>query len=254
MKNSIMNIDKRHKDILDILEKKEHMTTLELAEALDVSLSTVRRDLHLLEEKNDIIRKFGYCMFNYENKPDDDHSGPVRIKQALAKEASKFIHDCDTIFINVSSTALKTIDFLHIDHLTVITNNLKINYSQHHANYNYVLTGGEMRYPKEALVGDVAINTLSVINADVCVVGCSGIDLENGVTTKTMSEATINEIMIKRATRCKILVADHRKVGVTSKVKMCDISAFDYFITDQFSSEEMLEEIRKMGVTVVQVN
>lgn len=76
MKNSIMNIDKRHKDILDILEKKEHMTTLELSEALDVSLSTVRRDLHLLEEKNDIIRKFGYCMFNYENKPDDDHSGP----------------------------------------------------------------------------------------------------------------------------------------------------------------------------------
>lgn len=60
--------------------------------------------------------------------------------------------------------------------------------------------------------------------------------------------------MIKRATRCKILVADHRKVGVTSKVKMCDISAFDYFITDQFSSEEMLEEIRKMGVTVAQVN
>lgn len=51
MKNSIMNIDKRHKDILDILEKKEHMTTLELAEVLDVSLSTVRRDLHLLEEK-----------------------------------------------------------------------------------------------------------------------------------------------------------------------------------------------------------
>ena len=110
-----------------------------------------------------------------------------------------------------------------------------------------------MRYPKEALVGDVAINTLSAINADVCIVGCSGIDLENGVTTKTMNEATINEIMIKRATRCKILVADHRKVGVTSKFKMSDISAFDYLITDQFGSEDILTEIQNMGVTVVQV-
>ena len=253
MKNSIMNIDKRHHDILDILEKKEHMTSLELAEALDVSLSTIRRDLHLLEEKNDIIRKFGYCMFNYENKLEDEHSGPVRIKQILAQEASKFIHDGDTIFINSSSTALKTVDFLHVDHLTVITNNLKINYSPQNASYNYILTGGEMRYPKEALVGDVAINTLSSINADVCIVGCSGIDLENGVTTKTMNEATINEIMIKRATRSKILVADHRKVGVTSKFKMSDISAFDYLITDQFGSEDILTEIQNMGVTVVQV-
>ncbi|MGO3602153.1 MAG: DeoR family transcriptional regulator, partial [Enterococcus malodoratus] len=57
MKNSIINIDKRHKDILDILEKNEHMTTLELANSLDVSLSTIRRDLHLLEEKNDIMSR-----------------------------------------------------------------------------------------------------------------------------------------------------------------------------------------------------
>lgn len=253
MKNSIMNIDKRHKDILDILEKKEHMTTLELAEALDVSLSTIRRDLHLLEEKNDIIRKFGYCMFNYDNKLDDSHSGPVRIKEALAQEASKHIHDFDTIFINSSSTALKTVDFLHADHLTIITNNLKINYSPQNAHYNYVLTGGEMRYPKEALVGDVAINTLSGINADVCVVGCSGIDLENGVTTKNFHEAAINELMIRRTTKTKILVADHRKVGVTSKFKMADISAFDYLITDQFSSEEILNDLRNLEITVIQV-
>ncbi|MGM0166523.1 hypothetical protein IGI39_001483 [Enterococcus sp. AZ135] len=253
MKNSIINIDKRHKDILDILEKEEHMTTLELAEALDVSLSTIRRDLHLLEEKNDIIRKFGYCIFNYENKLDSDHSGPVRIKQALAHEASKLIHDCDTIFINSSLTALKTLDYLHADHLTIITNNLKVNYSTQNPNYNYVLTGGEMRYPKEALVGDFALNTLSVINADACIVGCGGIDLENGVTTQFMNEATINEMMINRTTRCKVLVADHRKIGVTSKFKVADISAFDYLITDQFSSEECLNEIQNMGVTVVQV-
>ena len=110
-----------------------------------------------------------------------------------------------------------------------------------------------MRFPKEALVGDVVINFLSSINADTCVVGCSGIDIENGVTTKFMNEATINEMMVQRTTRCKILVADHRKVGQTSKFKMADISAFDYLITDQFSSEEVLTKIQHMGVTVVQV-
>ncbi|MGO3602818.1 MAG: DeoR family transcriptional regulator, partial [Enterococcus malodoratus] len=51
MKNSLINIDKRQKDILDLLQQEEQMTTLELAESLGVSISTVRRDLNLLEEK-----------------------------------------------------------------------------------------------------------------------------------------------------------------------------------------------------------
>lgn len=254
MKNSIMNIDKRHKEILDILEKQEHLTTVELAEALDVSLSTIRRDLHLLEEKNDIIRKFGYCIFNYDNKPETENSGPVRIKELIAKEASKLIHENDLLFINSSSTAVKIVDFIHLNHLTVITNNLKINYSPQNPSYDYILTGGEMRYLKDAMVGDVAINTLAGMNADVCVVGCGGIDLENGVTAKSIHEATINEMMIKRTKRCKIIVADHRKLEVTSKFKMANIADFDYLITDQFSSEEFLTEIQALGVTVIQVN
>lgn len=253
MKNSLAAIDKRHAEILDILEANHQMTTQELAEALDVSLSTIRRDLNLLEEKNDIIRRYGYCIFNYDNKRDFDQSGPVRIKQAIAREASRYVQDYDTIFINSSSTALKTIDYLNSEHLTIVTNNLKINYSPHNANYNYILTGGEMRFPKEALVGDIAMNTISSMNADVCIIGCSGVSLESGVTTKIINEAKINELMINRTIKRKVLVADHRKIGLTSQFKIADISVFDYLITDQFSSPETLKEIQKMGVKVIQI-
>lgn len=253
MKNSLAAIDKRHAEILDILEANHQMTTQELAEALDVSLSTIRRDLNLLEEKNDIIRRYGYCIFNYDNKRDFDQSGPMRIKQAIAREASRYVQDYDTIFINSSSTALKTIDYLNSEHLTIVTNNLKINYSPHNANYNYILTGGEMRFPKEALVGDIAMNTISSMNADVCIIGCSGVSLESGVTTKIINEAKINELMINRTIKRKVLVADHRKIGLTSQFKIADISVFDYLITDQFSSPETLKEIQKMGVKVIQI-
>ena len=41
--------------------KNKQMTTYKLADALNVSLSTIRRDLNVLETKNDIIRKYGYC-------------------------------------------------------------------------------------------------------------------------------------------------------------------------------------------------
>ncbi|MDN6519021.1 MAG: DeoR/GlpR family DNA-binding transcription regulator, partial [Enterococcus sp.] len=142
MKNSLININKRQKNILELLQLTEQMTTDELAKALDVSISTVRRDLNLLEEKNEIIRNYGYCSYNYENKTDFDQSGPERIKQAIAREASKYVSDYDTLFINSSSTALKTLDFIHSNHLTVVTNNVKVNYSPHKDNCNYILTGG----------------------------------------------------------------------------------------------------------------
>lgn len=254
MKNSLININKRQKNILELLQLTEQMTTDELAKALDVSISTVRRDLNLLEEKNEIIRNYGYCSYNYENKTDFDQSGPERIKQAIAREASKYVSDYDTLFINSSSTALKTLDFIHSNHLTVVTNNVKVNYSPHKDNCNYILTGGEMRFPKEALVGDIALHTISSVNADVCVIGCSGVSLENGVTTKILNESTINEMMINKAIKCKILVADHRKIGLTSKFKIADISVFDYLITDKFSSQNIVNEIRNAGVKVIQID
>lgn len=254
MKNSLINIDKRQKDILDLLQQEEQMTTLELAESLGVSISTVRRDLNLLEEKNDIIRNYGYCSYNYDNRTDFDQSGPERIKQAIAREASKYVSDYDTVFINSSSTALKTLDFINSNHLTIVTNNVKVNYSPHKDNCNYILTGGEMRFPKEALVGDIALNTISSMNADVCVIGCSGVSVENGVTTKILNESTINEMMINKTLKCKILVADHRKIGLTSKFKIADISVFDYLITDQFCSDKVLNEIKNAGVKVIQID
>lgn len=51
MKNSLANIDERQKNILDLLQQQKQMTTLELSESLKVSISTIRRDLNLLEEK-----------------------------------------------------------------------------------------------------------------------------------------------------------------------------------------------------------
>lgn len=92
------------------------------------------------------------------------------------------------------------------------------------------------------------------MNADVCIIGCSGVDLENGVTTKILNESKINEWMIKKSIKCRILVADHRKIGRTSQFKIADISAFDYLITDQHCSPKLAKKIEQLGVTVIRVS
>ncbi len=92
------------------------------------------------------------------------------------------------------------------------------------------------------------------MNADICIIGCSGVSIKNGVTTKILNESTVNEMMINKTIKCKILVADHRKINLTSKFKIADISVFDYLITDQFSSQKVVNDIRNTGVKVIQID
>ncbi|MDY4307249.1 hypothetical protein SNF32_07440 [Enterococcus mundtii] len=124
----------------------------------------------------------------------------------MARCASQYIGDYATVFINSSSTALATLDYLESNHVTVVTNNLKVISCVRQGNYTYILTGGELRVPKEVLVGDIAARTLADMNADVCIIGCSGVDLENGVTTKILNESKINEWMIKRVSNVVFLL------------------------------------------------
>ncbi|MGX4685517.1 DeoR/GlpR family DNA-binding transcription regulator [Vagococcus sp. JNUCC 83] len=253
MKNSVDTIATRHEKILSILKEKKEITTEQLANDIGVSLSTIRRDLNILEEKNDVIRKYGYCIYNEVNH-NYDETGPETIKKQIGRAVKDYIRDYNTVFINSSSTALGALDYFTAKHLTIVTNNLKVAYSPHDNEYNYILTGGELRFPKEVLVGDIATNTITSMNADVCVIGCSGISIENGVTTKIFHEAKINELMINQTFECRILVADHRKVGKTSKFKISDISIFDYLITDKYCPNDMVQKIEKLGVSVIQVN
>lgn len=253
MKNSIKVINKRMEAILELLQEKGQLTTEELSTLLNVSISTIRRDLIILEEKNEIIRQHGFCYYNFKNKENFDESGPERLKEMIGAKAAELINNNDSVFINTSSTALNTIKYVKATNLIVISNNLKLATLQLDPNSSYILTGGELRIPKESLVGDIAFNTINETNADICIIGCSGVDLENGVTTKVFNEAKINKAMIEKTTKTRVLVADHRKIGLTSKFKISDLSIFDYLITDEYSSKALLKKYANLGIKIITI-
>ena len=76
-----------------------------------------------------------------------------------------------------------------------------------------ILTGGELRYPKEAMVGDYAIRNLQTVIAKKSFIGCSGLDPATGMTTENANEVTINQLMVRNVAREAYLLADHTKLG-----------------------------------------
>lgn len=254
MKSSNADIKKRRREILELLEEKRKLSVPEISAITGVSEVTIRRDLIVLENMGTILRMHGSASFLDPDESQTRQNKIEQIKEAIAKKAAEFVQENDTLFINTSSTALASVKYLENKRVNAITNNVKIINLEPNPNLTVILSGGEVRFPKESLVGDIAIDFFSKMSSDVTIVGCSGLSKENTITTPIFHESKINSLMLERTNGLKILVADYTKIGISSNFISGNISDIDYLITDSYADQEILAEYEKSGVHIIQVN
>lgn len=253
MKNSNVAIAMRREEIEEYINENLEATVLELCQNFKVSQPTMRRDLILLDEMGKITRTHGGARkiansAEYGDLPDQIYT----IQQRIAQEAATQIKDGDTIFLNSSSTVLEVVKFIGDKRVNVITNNVRCAHTDFHPNTTIILTGGEIRYPKETLINDFALNTIQSIFADIAILGCSGYTPEDGMTTEVLQEAKINSLMIERSKK-SVLVCDYRKIGLTSNFVSSKANDIDVLITDSFSDIQQITEIENLGTLVITV-
>ena len=258
MKRSIQDIRSRRDAIIQALENSENqsLTVETLADLLNVSKMTIRRDLTLLDNMGMIERSHGSA--HLIEKPyfeGDTHNSHIeRIKYAIAKKAASYVRENMTIYMNTSSTALQTVDFLQEVPITVVTNNLHMSHKVMHPKSTIILSGGEIHFPKAALVGELAAESLKQISANVCIIGCSGFSPESGITTGDFRESKVNQLMVRNSHGTVIVVADYRKIGATSNFLVANLSDIDILITDNYCDPNIIREIESRGVSVIQID
>lgn len=249
MKKDRACVDNRRNRILELMQENPRVRVDELAKALEVSLITIRRDLQYLQDKKLLVRTHGGAM-----AAQDAADEVTLYRKLIARYAARFVSDNDTLFINTSSNALKLLEYIDCGNVTVITNNGKAINCEHSPEVSVVLTGGELRHPKSAMVGDFALRSLQPIYAKKAFMGCSGISGEKGMTTEIFNEVSINEMMIEHATQEVYVLADHTKIGKNSSFVSCPARKIKYLITDEKAPKEALDLIRENGVTVFVVS
>jgi DeoR/GlpR family transcriptional regulator of sugar metabolism len=238
-----------------MLETNGFIKVEQLAREMGVSPLTVRRDLGLLAAEGKIDRFYGGAsLLKYEDSTGGNifSSGFTLNKLAIAQYAAALVEDGDTIFINTSSTALAILPYIGAKQVTVITNNVKAISSKHRGDMILVFTGGELRFPKEAMVGDFALNNLNRVTASKCFLGCNGINAEEGVTTAVLQEATINNLMLTRVTGPRYILADKSKIGRRLNFIYGRLREITRLITDTEAPAAVVEELRR-SIDVVQV-
>jgi DeoR/GlpR family transcriptional regulator of sugar metabolism len=254
MKRSKAEVEKRQQTLLSLLVENEEISVSELSARLAVSEVTIRRDLRVLMDMGKIIRSHGRIVVrNYLNIDGEKIDEIELIKIKIGRAAANLIKEHQTIFVNSGSTPLYAVQALKNKPINILTNNIHTAEIKHHPDSVLILSGGEVRQPKETLVGDIAANFFEQVNADAAIIGVYGINATNGVTTPVPHESKINRIMLKQTTGAVIALADYRKIGMVANFSSGSIEQIDYLITDTFADEHALNDIRKAGVTVIQI-
>lgn len=113
-----MLAEERFAAIQELLHKKRAATVTELAQALDASESTIRRDLILLAGQGKLNKVHGGAVAREEAFDSGEAAMSakeqlnVAEKQAIARYAAKQIQPDDVVFLDAGSTTLMMLDFL----------------------------------------------------------------------------------------------------------------------------------------------
>ncbi len=247
-----MTKTERTERIRDYLRINTSATIQELAQMLDVSHMTIRRDITSLSEKGVLRIIHGGVIFN-----DDGHTDGYRMslaranmldeKQQIARKAVSLIEPNDSIIIDAGSTGELIATFLPQDiPISVICYALNIaSIVAQRPNCTLVVTGGYYHESSMVLESPEGLELLKQNRANKAFITASGVSTSLGITCSNFFERAIKHAALKSC-RTSILVADSSKFDIIKPGHFADIEDFDVIITDTGISEECSAAIRSM--------
>jgi DeoR/GlpR family transcriptional regulator of sugar metabolism len=244
-----------------VLENKKVFLT-ELVDLYQISETSIRRDLTLLEESGRLRRVHGGAMsFPGSSRSDSFNEKKqlhIAAKQSIGKVAAQMICPGDVLLLDSGTTTLQVVlqipAALQADRtITVVTNSFPISdVVLEWPSPNLIMLGGMCLPEYQATVGPQTLSQLRELTADRVFLGADGLTLEGGATTANILMAEVDRLMAERS-RQVVLVTDSSKLGRAGFVPIKPISAFHMLITDANAPAGFVESVRREGVEVVLV-
>jgi len=244
--------------ILKQLEKNDQVNVLELSRQFNVSEVTIRKDLKHFEKKNILIRSRGGAMkqslVNIDLSIYDRRRQNIKLKEAIGAAAANLIISGETILLDTGTTIMELAKHLPKKiEITVITNSVDITFRlSEYPHIRVIMPGGILRRNSLALVGEQAAESLRNFYCDKYFLSADGVDIERGMMTTNIEEASLARINIKNSKKVYALIDSSKFLskGITAIAPLADV---DTLITDSGIPSSVLADIRALGVNVIVV-
>lgn len=248
----------RHQRIRALLATLGRATTDGIALDLKVSRETVRRDVLALEARGELRRVHGGVLaITPDAEPPLAVRAKVRLeeKTRIARAAARLISPGQTLLLDAGSTmSVLARELATLSGLTIVTNSFEVatTIGSGIPRMNKVLVlGGELGETMPATFGAAAVSEVLRWQADIALLSPVGVDARYGATSFDVAEADVARAMATAAKRVFIL-ADHAKIGLTSRVGFCPVERIDTLIIDAHAEGSSgLTALRSKIATVV---
>ncbi len=247
----------RRQEIMALIRREKSVRVHDLAIQYDVTEETIRRDLDKLDKEGKITKTYGGAVL--ENLVSDDPSFTDRLKvnmeqkKAIGAKAAELIEEGETIFIDMSTTALEVIKAVpDTMTITVITNSLEaiIELSKRQ-NICLVTIGGTFDRSNLFMGGAMANEFIEHYYVDKTFFSVKALSKNRGVMDSKEEVAEIKSKMVLNA-REAILVIDGSKVDKTALFNMISLDHISTVVTDHDLDQEWAEILEAHNINKLQ--
>ncbi len=243
--------DQRRAKLRELIRSQGFVSIPDLRSALDVSESTIRRDLDHLESEGEAQRTHGGVFFTGGAAAlrmfEDRRSSQWDLKRQIAIEASRLIENHDTVLLDGGSTTYELARQLVGRPLQIVTNSLPLaNLFASSDQADLVLLGGYVHSRTGVSLGPYANQMLASLNVQKAVLSIAGAN-ERGYYNSNLLLVETERAMMSCADQT-IVVADSSKFGKSSLARLCELNQVHTVVTDEGMNETWRTRLRAAGV------
>jgi len=248
--------EERRNRILARLALQQEVSVNDLADDLQVSRETIRRDLGRLAEHG-LVRKVHGGALNVPaalepplHSRESVHRAEKRI---IARLAAPLFKPGDTLFIDAGTTTTAFAkELTQIRDLTVITNSTDIArlIGLEKNGSKVQVLGGEYCSEVAETRGPYVLEQIVQFQPDHAVRTVGAVDRRQGVFDFNMEEAAIARAMVRQA-RVTTVLADSSKLDRSALIKVCELRQISRLVTDRKPEPDFLSAMQNAAVQVI---
>jgi DeoR/GlpR family transcriptional regulator of sugar metabolism len=242
----------RQDKLLQLVIDKGYCTVEELAETLDVSTQTIRRDIKKLSEERLLVRHHGGASslsstvnLDYEIRKVSETSE----KNAIAERIAQMIPDNSTVFLTIGTTTeVIASHLLKKNNLQIITNSLRVaNVLHSNKSFDVLIPSGKVSAKNGGIVGTDAVDFVSNFRFDYLITSAGSIDVDGTLLEYDLNETSIVQTVLKSA-RNVFVALDSTKFVPKGSIELGNVSIATAFFTDSMPPSEIVSLLEQHHV------
>jgi len=242
----------RQDKLLQLVIDKGYCTVEDLAETLQVSTQTIRRDIKKLSDERLIVRHHGGASspsstvnLDYEIRKVSETDE----KNAIGERIADMVPDNSTVFLTIGTTAeIIATHLLKKSNLQIITNSLRVaNVLHSNKSFDVLIPSGKIRATNGGIVGTEALDFINHFRFDYLITSAGSIDSDGTLLEYDLNETAVAQSVMKSA-RNVFVALDSTKYTPKGSIELGHIREATVFFTDEQPPTYIQEVLNQTNV------